>query len=538
MLNIKFSIAYLIIFFWIFGLANNTLAADFYVTQNASGNDNGLDCANAHSATWFNSSNNWANPKQNAKIGPGDMVHLCGIFTGTNGQTMLTIQGSGLSGNQITIFFEPDAVLTNSYWGSGGAIGGSDKNYIVIDGGQNGTIRATDNGSASLGYNNQAFSNGIYINGCQNWEIKNLSIRNMYVREQNDTSDSCCGASNNVVSGVEVWGNSSSLNVHHNAIDETGDAINVAIPSGTMSNIQIHHNTLHNASHFINVNSTTSSSSISDLKIYDNDISGGSNWLDPPDVFHADGIMVSTSCNPPGSCTSNFSGLKIYNNYIHPNWYEDYGGGRHATAHIFVSQDSNGTFSDALIYNNVMTLHEAAGEYADANGFIEIQGGFSGTVANNTIIGRGPGYGVRFNEYANGGRINFQNNIINNVDYYITIKNSSLGSIDYNLYYSGATKWELNGSAYSSITAWRTALDSPNETHSSEKNPSLSASFAPDTASDPTVDTGISLTSFFSIDKDSISRPQGPAWDIGAYEYVESGSDDNPPAQPTGLTVW
>lgn len=39
------------------------------------------------------------------------------------------------------------------------------------------------------------------------------------------------------------------------------------------------------------------------------------------------------------------------------------------------------------------------------------------------------------------------------------------------------------------------------------------------TASSPGRDTGTALTSFFTTDLESIPRPQGPLWDIGAYEY-------------------
>jgi hypothetical protein len=44
-------------------------------------------------------------------------------------------------------------------------------------------------------------------------------------------------------------------------------------------------------------------------------------------------------------------------------------------------------------------------------------------------------------------------------------------------------------------------------------------------------DQGTSMPSYFTTDKDGISRPQGSAWDIGAYEYR-----GGPPA-PTGVRV-
>jgi hypothetical protein len=52
-------------------------------------------------------------------------------------------------------------------------------------------------------------------------------------------------------------------------------------------------------------------------------------------------------------------------------------------------------------------------------------------------------------------------------------------------------------------------------------------------------DYGVSLASFFTTDKDGVTRPQGSAWDIGAYEY-NSGSTSVAPSittQPQSLTV-
>jgi len=46
----------------------------------------------------------------------------------------------------------------------------------------------------------------------------------------------------------------------------------------------------------------------------------------------------------------------------------------------------------------------------------------------------------------------------------------------------------------------------------------------------------VDLGSRYNIDILGISRPQGAAWDIGAYEYVQGG-DTTPPAAPSGLTV-
>jgi MYXO-CTERM domain-containing protein len=54
----------------------------------------------------------------------------------------------------------------------------------------------------------------------------------------------------------------------------------------------------------------------------------------------------------------------------------------------------------------------------------------------------------------------------------------------------------------------------------------LLGAYAPSTSSAPTVDQGVSLASVFDVDRLGVARPQGAAWDIGAYEYCVSWSAD------------
>lgn len=55
-------------------------------------------------------------------------------------------------------------------------------------------------------------------------------------------------------------------------------------------------------------------------------------------------------------------------------------------------------------------------------------------------------------------------------------------------------------------------------------------------AGSPAIDTGATLLGPFAIDIDGIIRPQGSAWDIGAYEIAGAPPPPPPPA-PTGLTA-
>ena len=71
-------------------------ATSIYTAQTAKGTNDGSSCANAHSASWFNTSGNWGSGS--TQIGPGTTVHLCGTITSD-----LTFKGSGTSGNYITV---------------------------------------------------------------------------------------------------------------------------------------------------------------------------------------------------------------------------------------------------------------------------------------------------------------------------------------------------------------------------------------------------------------------------------------------------
>src|ERR1051326_5881374 len=86
-------------------------SADIYITQSTSGVDSGANCADAHSASWFN-----------VNATGGNNSHLCGRFTGAANSTMLTPPNSGSPGSPLTITFEPNAVLTCPQWSANGAI--------------------------------------------------------------------------------------------------------------------------------------------------------------------------------------------------------------------------------------------------------------------------------------------------------------------------------------------------------------------------------------------------------------------------------
>ena len=116
-------------------------AEDLYVSQ--SGTGSGTSCTSPRSSSWFNTASNWANPKQDGKIGPADVVYLCGPLT-----TDLTLQGNGSSGSYVTVDGSSAALATGfnfntankSWWNIQNVTWdyGATGSVIVITGGSNG----------------------------------------------------------------------------------------------------------------------------------------------------------------------------------------------------------------------------------------------------------------------------------------------------------------------------------------------------------------------------------------------------------------
>jgi hypothetical protein len=61
--------------------------------------------------------------------------------------------------------------------------------------------------------------------------------------------------------------------------------------------------------------------------------------------------------------------------------------------------------------------------------------------------------------------------------------------------------------------------------------------YKPTSSSSPTVHHGLNLSTYFATDRLRVKRPQGPAWDIGAYEYAATSPVAGRPKSPTNLRV-
>jgi hypothetical protein len=337
-------------------------AANIYITQNGAAAGNCT--SNVQTPAFFNNSANWGSGSN--QIGPGTTVLICGTFSGSAGGTEFTFQGSGASGNPVTLQFDAGATLTSPYWSANGAISCSNKQYIVVDGAGSGVIQNTANGT-SLTYHQT--STAFYASNCTNSEVKGLTIRNIYIN-QGSTSGASDSAGANTT-GIVFNGNSTKSIADRNIVSQAKTGIQFAMDAnGDASNIQIYSNTISDIDWGVNVGGGDSGDTANNISIHDNDISNWTNWQFPTGAFHQDGIILFNVGNPTAGITAN-----IYNNYIHG----DLGVGS-PTGFIYCAD-----FSTCTIYNNTLvnTGHVIYGiMWLGQSGNM----GKSMSVYNNTIV--------------------------------------------------------------------------------------------------------------------------------------------------------
>jgi hypothetical protein len=294
-------------------------AKDFYIAQGQAGAGSGTGCSTAKPYTWFNDTASWGSAS--AQIGPGTTVHLCGTFTGTAGQQLLKVQGNGTSASPITIKFESNAILTAPYWSWSGTINEQGRSYIVIDGGVNGLIKNTANGT---GRGNAQDSTAIYAGGCTGCVIKNLTIADLYVR----TSLSDLAVRQTAVNCV-FWVGSNEVTITHVTCHDAGWAF-----AGNGNNFTLSFSHIYNIDHGLAFGAEGTNSNFS---IHDNHIHDYVKWDSTTNAYHHDGLHIW------GQSGGIVDGGVIYNNLF------DGDSGVNITAHIYL-QDS---VKNVAVYNNV-----------------------------------------------------------------------------------------------------------------------------------------------------------------------------------------
>jgi hypothetical protein len=393
-------------------LASNAV----YLGNAAAGANDGTSCANAKIYTYFNSSGNWSATPTGIQIGPDTTVHLCGTIDVAANTTALTFQGSGTSGHPVTLLWETNAILESPAFpsGSGGITTGS-QSYIVIDGGANGIMQNTSNGSSGFSgclvgtctqqiRTSQMVTTALDFSG-SNITVKNLNVKQVFMMVKNSTDPLENGDTNTVaVAGIVILASNS--RVTNSYVD---NAYNGIFGAGTST--ELDHNTVRWVAHGIVIGQIGGGTSESQCgSIHDNDFSntgggtsGKTEWSSTAssNPYHLNYIFAFTGS--AGKCDN----LKIYNNYGHG--LQSNNTVSRATSAIFVESSGynfNGAccvFPNVKIFNNVMEF-DSPGNATNIPNFVFNGVGEEGSIlANNTVLqnyevsGAGQGSAFGFN---------------------------------------------------------------------------------------------------------------------------------------------
>lgn len=521
------------IIFIMCALCISALGSDTYFAATSAGSNNGTSCANAYAY------NDGTHGLGVAGTWVGDAVlHLCGTFTGTAGTTLITAQGSGTSGHPITLKFETGAILQAPYWSSSGAVVLNNKSFITVDGGSNGVIQNTANGTNLA---NQQLSLGLSAASTSNVEIKNLTIQNIYINA--GSAATATDRAGDQSKDIDFSGTPSHILIHNNTL--TNAWAGVFSNFGSLDTISVYNNTISDHCQGVTVGAGSGGETTNNVQIYNNTITDWWNWQCPAaatyctgydgvhELCHTDGIILYQ----PSTNSTAFAPL-VYSNYI----YGDLGQGS-ATGFVYctyggIAGGSNGTSCN--IFNNLLVQIQHAGRTTSNGPWALVTGTSTSNhvIVNNTVAGwaSSGSFTAGIVDSSSGDRI--ENNLYENFGhafetYWLPDPTAAVTNWteDYNIWFNvsqaGASQWaanQNNGHFYSYAT-WQGA-GYGYDAHSLTADPLLLGSYTPNVGS-PAIHAGTNLTSLCSgnltalcTDKAGASRPASGAWDIGAYQFT------------------
>lgn len=430
----------------------------------------------------------------------GDTVILWGTFTNA-----ITVTNSGAAGNPVTFLFSDGAKIAIPSIPETGGIALGSYNHITIDGGSNGIIESTANGSGQGQTNSYGIRETPNAGGIS---VENMTIRNLYVRTNDqDVIESY---------GVYLYGVMSNITVRNCTFTWGGAGIALVYGVGDSYNFQIISNTID----YVNIGTVFGSANNGGAKLTGatwawNRVNNFREWDNPgANTFHHNGLFAWA--DHVGATITN---LYITNNYIGGAWGET----AHGTSGIGLSGDP-GIIYNTIIANNVVSfLTGGAG-----NGAVRLFNTTKTLVANNTFHTATADLSMA-RLFTTMTDVVFTNNIFSGFDigFYSVPQATSLPTAsDKNIFHNTVYYARLDSDWLETLAAWQAyGFDSNSLTNDPLFVSAATGNYQLQSGS-PAIGAGANLSGVFNIDITGATR--SAPWDIGAYEYGSSPAPEAP----------
>jgi MYXO-CTERM domain-containing protein len=523
--------------------ASFAAGVDLFFAQTAQGSNDGTSCANAYA--YGDAAHGIA---LSAVQQPGNILHLCGTFSLAAGAPLVSAVNSGTSASPITLRFETGAVVEAPYFTNGfGAVITLYKDYWILDGGSNGLLQSTLNGSAGGKCPGgpcqfQEQNDGVVTAGIGN-EIKNLTCADLYDQTVQNDPVGNTGAGSCI--SIDSSGNhggpnaASNISVHDNVIHDAGTGVYYLWGTNN-SNIRVYNNDIARSGWSMGCSGSTDA--MDGFYIYNNHFHDNANWTLGNGATHVNGIHCFDQTNGASGGIQSF--------YLYNNLFDGDMGTCCWTSWVYLEANGpgknwNGATGTAYIFNNVFVA-----DLVNGNGILNMGGGQNHVIVDNYFYGQaaaGPciGWG--------GTGVTIENNVMQNCGQAMSASpfggnpTPSWKTIDYNIYanlMNGNHLWQVNSFGEDTLASWQAACNC--DAHSQAQLGSLLSDITSEgvpSAGFVGIHQGANLISLATGDLASLTadtgagnthapipRPASGAWDVGAYQFcMGSGC-----AQPDG----